>query len=218
MSMCELGVRVYGAWHMWAQSGHMVWHMMTLDTHTWLRGVVPKLGLTNEDVSLLRGWIVISWLLEWWYSGPRLNRINRVLKSTRCIFFFGILSRKNLQVKRAWLGAIWDGWPTGKFSLVRMSEDKVRIKDLCWSVWIIYDPRELPGVSTTGLVLDGVLQCVQHPGAQKKQQKLSEQSGTSTNTWSEWLAQKSHQSSIKEGDHAEHTVDSSSKRWPPPHQ
>jgi hypothetical protein len=43
------------------------------------------------------------------YPGPRLNRINRVFISTRCIFFFGSLSRKNLQVKCAWLGAIWDG-------------------------------------------------------------------------------------------------------------
>jgi hypothetical protein len=31
-----------------------------------------------------------------------------------------------------------------------MSEDKVRTKDLCWSVGTIYDPRELPGVSTIG--------------------------------------------------------------------
>jgi hypothetical protein len=43
------------------------------------------------------------------YHGPRLNRINSVLVPTRCIFFFGSLSRKNLQVKRAWLGTIWDG-------------------------------------------------------------------------------------------------------------
>jgi hypothetical protein len=41
-----------------------------------------------------------------------------------------------------------------------MSEDKVRTKDPCWSVGTIYDPRELPGVSTTGLGLDGVLQVV----------------------------------------------------------
>jgi hypothetical protein len=41
--------------------------------------------------------------------GPRLNRINSVIIPTRCIFFFGSLSRKNLQVKRACLGAIWDG-------------------------------------------------------------------------------------------------------------
>jgi hypothetical protein len=33
---------------------------------------------------------------------------------------------------------------------VRMSEDKVRIKDLCWSMETIYDPREFPGVSTVG--------------------------------------------------------------------
>jgi hypothetical protein len=38
-----------------------------------------------------------------------------------------------------------------KFSRVRMSEDKVRIKDPCWSMGMIYDPRELPGVSTVGL-------------------------------------------------------------------
>jgi hypothetical protein len=39
-----------------------------------------------------------------------------------------------------------------------MSEDKVRTKDLCWSMWTIYDPRELPGVSITDPRLDGVLQ------------------------------------------------------------
>jgi hypothetical protein len=31
-----------------------------------------------------------------------------------------------------------------------MSEDKVRTKDSCWSVGTIYDPSELPGVSTAG--------------------------------------------------------------------
>jgi hypothetical protein len=34
-----------------------------------------------------------------------------------------------------------------------MSEDKVCTKDLCWSVGTIYDPRELLGVSTVGLVI-----------------------------------------------------------------
>jgi hypothetical protein len=33
----------------------MAWHMMTLDTKTWLRGKVHGLGLTNEDAGLLRG-------------------------------------------------------------------------------------------------------------------------------------------------------------------
>jgi hypothetical protein len=64
-AVCGLGVRVYDAWCMWAQSGQMAWHMMTLNIQTWLRGEVPRLGLTNEDVSLLRGWIVISWPLGW---------------------------------------------------------------------------------------------------------------------------------------------------------
>jgi hypothetical protein len=38
--------------------------LTTLDAQMWLRGEVPGLGLTDEDVGLLRGWIVISWL--WW--------------------------------------------------------------------------------------------------------------------------------------------------------
>jgi hypothetical protein len=67
--MCGLGVRVYGAWRMWARSGHMAWHMTTLDIEKWLRGEVPGLGLTDEDVGLLRGVVcdilaprmVISW-------------------------------------------------------------------------------------------------------------------------------------------------------------
>jgi hypothetical protein len=45
-------------------------------------------------------------------------------------------------------------------SRVRMSEDKVRTKDPCWSVGTIYDPRELSRVSTIGPGVDGVLQVV----------------------------------------------------------
>jgi hypothetical protein len=44
-----------------------------------------------------------------------------------------------------------------------MSEDKVRTKDPCWSVGTIYDPKELPGVSTAGPGVDGVLQVVSEP-------------------------------------------------------
>jgi hypothetical protein len=32
MGVCGLGVCVYGTWRMCAQSGHMAWHMTTLDT------------------------------------------------------------------------------------------------------------------------------------------------------------------------------------------
>jgi hypothetical protein len=39
--------------------------MTTIDIQTWPRGEVPGLGLTDEDVGLLRGWIVISWPLGW---------------------------------------------------------------------------------------------------------------------------------------------------------
>jgi hypothetical protein len=38
-----------------------------------------------------------------------------------------------------------------------MSEDKVRVKDLCWSVGMVYDPRGLLGVSTTRSGVDGAL-------------------------------------------------------------
>jgi hypothetical protein len=36
------------------------------------------------------------------------------------------------------------------FSRVCMSEDKVRTKNSCWSVGTVYDPSELPRVSTIG--------------------------------------------------------------------
>jgi hypothetical protein len=87
----------------------MAWHMTTLDTQMWLRGEVPGLGLTDEDVGLLRGVDCDILAPGMGCPGPRLNRINSVIIQTRCIFFFGSLSRKNLQVKRVWLGAIWDG-------------------------------------------------------------------------------------------------------------
>jgi hypothetical protein len=32
----------------------MAWHMTILDTQTWLKGEVPGLGLTDEDIGLLR--------------------------------------------------------------------------------------------------------------------------------------------------------------------
>jgi hypothetical protein len=48
------------------------------------------------------------------------------------------------------LEQFWIGDRPGSFSRVRMSEDKVFTKDLCWPVGTIYDPREMPGVSTAG--------------------------------------------------------------------
>jgi hypothetical protein len=44
-----------------------------------------------------------------------------------------------------------------------MSEDKVHIKDLYWSMVMIYDPRGLSGVSTAGLRVDEELQMVSEP-------------------------------------------------------
>jgi hypothetical protein len=54
----------------------------------------------------------------------------------------------------------WDGWLTKKFSSVRMSEDKVREKDSCLFVGMIYGPRGLPVVSITSPGVDEVLQLV----------------------------------------------------------
>jgi hypothetical protein len=89
--VCGLGVWVYGAWHMWARSGHMAWHMTALDIQTWPRGEVPGLGLTDKDVGLLRGVDCDILALGIGCPGPRLNRINSVVIPTRCIFFFGSL-------------------------------------------------------------------------------------------------------------------------------
>jgi hypothetical protein len=44
-----------------------------------------------------------------------------------------------------------------------MSGDKVCTKDSCWSVRMVYDPRGLPGLSTVGQEVDGVLQIVSKP-------------------------------------------------------
>jgi hypothetical protein len=44
-----------------------------------------------------------------------------------------------------------------------MSENKVRAKDLCWSVGMVYGPRGLSGVSNAGPGVDGVLEMVSEP-------------------------------------------------------
>jgi hypothetical protein len=41
---------------------------------------------------------------------------------------------------------------------VRVSEDKMCTKDLCWSVGMVYDTRGLTGVSIASPRVDGVLQ------------------------------------------------------------
>jgi hypothetical protein len=39
---------------MWVQSSHVTWHMTTLDTQTLQEEKIPSLGLTDEDIDLLR--------------------------------------------------------------------------------------------------------------------------------------------------------------------
>jgi hypothetical protein len=53
----------------------------------------------------------------------------RILIPISCNFFSESPSQKNSKVKRAWLGAMGDR--PGSPSRVRMSEDKVRMKDMC---------------------------------------------------------------------------------------
>jgi hypothetical protein len=72
--------------HVGSEWSH-AWHMTTLYTQTWLRGEVHGLGLTDEDVSHLRGVDCDILTPGMGCPGPRLNRINRVIISTRCIFF-----------------------------------------------------------------------------------------------------------------------------------
>jgi hypothetical protein len=76
---------------------------------------------TDEDVGLLRGWIVTS---------PRLNRINSILIPLSCNFFSGSPSTKNSTVKRAWPRAI-SGWVTDREVFPgAQSEDKSAQKRL----------------------------------------------------------------------------------------
>jgi hypothetical protein len=61
-------VRGSGIWcmaHVGPEWSHGMAYGDTRHTkQTWLRGDVPGLGLIDEDVDLLRGWIVISWPKE----------------------------------------------------------------------------------------------------------------------------------------------------------
>jgi hypothetical protein len=72
-----------------------------------------------------------------------------ILIPTSCNFFSGSSSRNNSKVKRAWPGAMGDR-PGSSFR-VRTSEDKVRRKDLCWSVRAVYVLKKRPDVSRPGL-------------------------------------------------------------------
>ena len=76
-----------------------------------------------------------------------------ILISTSCNFFSGSPSLKNSKVKHAWPGAMGDR--PGSSFWVRMSEDKVRRKDWCWSVRVVLVLVKLPDVSEPGLVEAG---------------------------------------------------------------
>ena len=87
--------------------------------------------------------------------------INRILIQISCNFFSGSPSANNSEVKRAWPGAMGDR--PGSSSRVRTSEDKVRRKDLCWSVRAVYILEKLPDVSGPGLGEAGRYRMVSEP-------------------------------------------------------
>jgi hypothetical protein len=64
----------------------------------------------------------------------RLNRIDKDTHTHKLQLLFWKPVTKNSKVKHAWLGAMNDR--PGSPSHVRMSEDKVRRKDMCWCVGI----------------------------------------------------------------------------------
>jgi len=72
-----------------------------------------------------------------------------ILIPISCNFFSGSPSANNFEVKRAWPGAMGDR--PGSSSRVRTSEDKVRRKDLYWSVRAVYVLVKLPDVSGPSL-------------------------------------------------------------------
>jgi hypothetical protein len=69
---------------------------MTLATQTWPRGEVPGLGLTDEGVGLLRGWIVISWpqglieLIEYSYQQGASSFLEAYLERTSKLRVLGL--------------------------------------------------------------------------------------------------------------------------------
>jgi hypothetical protein len=124
------------SWRVWAR-GSSIWRMAyvglewshgmayanTRSTNM-AKGEVSGLRLTDEDVSLLRVWIVIFWP-RWivWYPGLRLNRIDRILIPVWYIFFFWNQLDKNSRLR-----------VTANFQLKQMLKPWVALSDnLKWS-------------------------------------------------------------------------------------
>ena len=84
-----------------------------------------------------------------------------ILIPISCNFFSGSPSANNSEVKRAWPRAMGDR--PGSSSRVRTSEDKVRRKDLYWSVRAVYILEKLPDVSGPGLREVGRYRMVSEP-------------------------------------------------------
>lgn len=69
------------------------------------------------------------------------NRISRLFIPTMCILFFGSLFRKISKLNMFGLKQFRMRL-TGKFSRIRMSENKLRIKYSCWYMVTIYNSKD----------------------------------------------------------------------------
>ena len=103
-----------------------------------------------------------------------------ILVPTSCNFFSKSPSLKNSKVKRAWPGAMGDR--PGSSSRGRMSEDKVRRKDWCWSVRAIYVLGKLSDVSGPGLEEAGHYRMVSEPTLAVSRVRVSV-----VQAWCAWL-------------------------------
>lgn len=95
-----------------------------------------------------------------WHRSLRLNRIDRIPVPLKCIFLFWkfyleITSRLDMLDMEFFL----DGWPTKKFLGTHKCEQSAH-KNVCCSMGIVYDPRELSWVTISGPGVAQVLRMV----------------------------------------------------------
>jgi hypothetical protein len=106
--------------------------------------------LAFKFISFLSLAVVISWPLGWDILAQGLIELIVYSYQQGASSFSEAYLERTSKLSVVGLEQFGMGDRLGSFPRVHMSEDKVRIKDLCWFVGTIYDPRELPVVSTAG--------------------------------------------------------------------
>jgi hypothetical protein len=130
--------------------------MWQAQLHWYVTVRVPSPSLPELGFFLLVFDSVISWPLGWWYLGPRLNRINRVLISTRCIFFLEVYLERTFKLSVFGLEQFGVGDRPESFLGCAWVRTKCAQK-IHVGLWRQYTTSELPGVSIAGPGLDVVL-------------------------------------------------------------